>query len=472
MPASDVMLEPGAVLAGKYRIERVIGQGGMGIVAAAHHIQLEQRVALKLMLPHAMVNQEAVSRFLREARAAARISSEHVARVFDVGSLETGAPFIAMEYLEGSDIAQLLAAQGSLPFGQAIDYLLQACEALAEAHVAGIIHRDLKPGNLFLAQRLDGQVLVKVLDFGISKMIDAGAHSNAPVTHTSALMGSPLYMSPEQMGSAKAVDARSDVWALGVVLYEMLSGTPPFSGETLPQVCGMVLNEAPLPLNERAPGLPPVLCDIVARCLLKAPAERFQSVAELARALAPFGSARAWQSLERISRVQKSELMPAAAAITNPPPGAPPGTYAPWGQTKPPTVPRRRTAPVVAGVLALACLGAGGLWLAQRPASNDTAAPPLVSVAAPSPNALAAASVVSPAAVAPLAAESAPPPPPELGAPIASGRVPAVRRRVVPEARTTAAVSASSGSSPAPVAATSDPPANRPPLPVSTRSRL
>src|SRR5688572_26171949 len=146
-------LEPGVVLIGKYRIERVIGQGGMGIVAAAHHIQLEQRVALKLMLPHAMLSQEAVSRFLREARAAARITSEHVARVYDVGSLESGEPYIAMEYLEGSDVARLLATHGRLPSEQAVEYLLQACEALAEAHAAGIVHRDLKPGNLFLAHR-------------------------------------------------------------------------------------------------------------------------------------------------------------------------------------------------------------------------------------------------------------------------------------------------------------------------------
>jgi len=170
---SEFALEPGVVLAGKYRVERVIGQGGMGVVAAVQHLQLEQRMALKLMLPHAMGSTDAISRFLREARAAARISSEHVARVFDVGALESGEPYIAMEYLEGADLAQLLATRGRLSVEESIDYLLQAGEALAEAHAAGIVHRDLKPGNLFLVRRVDGQQLVKVLDFGISKVSGA-----------------------------------------------------------------------------------------------------------------------------------------------------------------------------------------------------------------------------------------------------------------------------------------------------------
>jgi serine/threonine-protein kinase len=365
--------QPGQVLAGKYRIERVIGQGGMGIVASVQHVQLEQRMALKLMLPQAMLNGDAVSRFVREARAAARISSEHVARVFDVGTLDTGEPYIAMEYLEGSDIAQLLTTQGRLAPAQAVEYLLQACEALAEAHAAGIVHRDLKPGNLFLVQRVDGQRLVKVLDFGISKMTGASAQSNAPATLTSALMGSPLYMSPEQMGSSKAVDARSDVWALGVVLYEMLSGSPPFNGETLPQVCGMVLNEAPPPLAESAPGLAPLLYQAVARCLEKEPAARFQSVAELANALEPIASPRARQSVERIARVQGVARSEGAAALpltttdlhAQAAMGLPQGTYAPWGETKPPVAARpSRARMAIIGLAALSLTGTG-LWIAR-----------------------------------------------------------------------------------------------------------
>ena len=505
-PTSLSPLEPGAVLAGKYRIERIIGQGGMGIVAAAHHIQLEQRVALKLMLPHAMVSGEAVSRFLREARAAARISSEHVARVFDVGSLETGEPYIAMEYLEGTDISQLLSTRGRLASEEAIDYLLQACEALAEAHAAGIIHRDLKPGNLFLVHRVDGQRLVKVLDFGISKMTDPASQSNAPATRTSALMGSPLYMSPEQMGSSKAVDARSDVWALGVVFYEMLSGSSPFNGETLPQVCGMVMNEEPPPLAERAPGLPPLIYEVVSRCLQKQPAARFQSVAELAHALEPIASPRARQSVTRISHVQglapRASAAPqapptaqspqhAAQVITGPPAQPHAGTYAPLSETTPPQVARRSAAPfVVFGLAALALAGVG-LWLTQRSTSAAVApdaagsnavvaAPPI----APIPVAPSAVTPPTPAAepgAAPVgAADNAAPgqkpannaAPPALGKPVAhtppksaqtSGAAPAA---AVPVAAPPVSKPAPAPAAPAPASAA------KPAAPVTTRSRL
>src|SRR5690606_21773595 len=203
-PSASV-LTPGTVLAGKFCIEQVLGQGGMGVVVAARHLQLDERVALKFLLPEALSNAEAVARFAREARAAVKIKSEHVARVTDVGTLETGSPYMVMEYLRGTDLGDLVHTQGPLPIADAVEYLLQACEAVAEAHALGIVHRVLKPSNLFLTRRADGSPSIKVLDFGISK-VTTGADSQMNMTRTATVMGSPLYMSPEQMASARDVD--------------------------------------------------------------------------------------------------------------------------------------------------------------------------------------------------------------------------------------------------------------------------
>src|SRR5579859_5244991 len=184
---------PGTILVGKYRVERLLGQGGMGWVVVATHLQLEQRVAIKFMhAENAGQDSEAVTRFVREARAAARIQSEHVARVSDVGTLENGSPYLVMEYLEGHDLEAELRSGREMPLPVVIDYAIQACEGLAEAHAAAIVHRDLKPGNLFLARRADGSVRVKLLDFGISKLAPiSGKTEEIAMTSTQALMGSP-----------------------------------------------------------------------------------------------------------------------------------------------------------------------------------------------------------------------------------------------------------------------------------------
>jgi eukaryotic-like serine/threonine-protein kinase len=303
----------GELLAGKYRVERLLGQGGMGVVVAARHIELQERVAVKLMLTDD-TNEEAVQRFVREARAAARIESDHVAHVSDVGALEDGRAYLVMEYLDGQDLSQVLATRGRLPAAEAVDYLLQACEAIAEAHSIGIVHRDLKPSNLFLTQRRDRTPHVKVLDFGISK-IGTPSQAKIPITHTSELMGSPLYMSPEQMTSTKDVDGRSDIWALGIVLYELLAAHAPFDGESLPQVIARVMQEAPPPLANVAPDLPPGLSDVVSRCLEKDPANRYQNLAELAIALTPYSTLGSYPSVERILRLMgKGSLLPSRYA--------------------------------------------------------------------------------------------------------------------------------------------------------------
>jgi eukaryotic-like serine/threonine-protein kinase len=290
----------GEVLAGKYEVERTIGMGGMGVVVAARHLQLDERVALKFLLPEALEIPEAVARFAREARAAVKIKSDHVARVTDVGTLDNGAPYMVMEYLEGRDLTAEIASRGPLSFEEAADLILQACEAIAEAHSLGIIHRDIKPGNLFLAKRPDGGVRVKVLDFGISKM---GFARDGAMTTTAAVMGSPLYMSPEQMEASRDVDARSDIWSLGVVLYEAVSKKVPFTAENLPQLCKKLEKEDPTPLSRHRPDVPPEFQTIIDRCLAKKRTDRYSNVGALATALAALAPRSSQASVGRITRV-------------------------------------------------------------------------------------------------------------------------------------------------------------------------
>jgi eukaryotic-like serine/threonine-protein kinase len=296
-------VKEGEILAGKYQVERVLGQGGMGVVVAAKHLQLEQKVALKFLLPEALGNQDAVLRFEREARAAVKIQSEHVARVTDVGKLETGAPYMVMEYLVGNDLSDVMKTRGALSIDEAVDWLLQGCEAMAEAHSLGIIHRDLKPKNLFIIRRPDGSSALKVLDFGISKSIAPGSGDAAGLTNTTAIMGSPLYMSPEQLRSSRDVDARTDIWALGVILYEMLAAAPPFSADTMPQLCMAIVSDSPPPISNKRGDLPQGLEAIVLKCLEKEPTNRYENVAQLARALGEFATQRGRMSVERVSRI-------------------------------------------------------------------------------------------------------------------------------------------------------------------------
>jgi len=368
----------GQILAGKFRIERVLGQGGMGVVVAATHLQLDQRVALKFLLPEALSNPEAVERFAREARAAVRIKSEHVARVSDVGTLESGSPYMVMEYLEGQDLAGWVRASGAMPVPEAIEFLLQACEAIGEAHALGIVHRDLKPANLFVTRRADGSPCIKVLDFGISKLTVPGGGPDLGMTKTSSVMGSPLYMSPEQMSSTRNVDMRTDIWALGVILYEILTGHVPFEAETMPQLCGMILQDPPRPLRELRPDVPEGVSLVILRCLEKQRDRRFGNVGELAAALAPLGSPSARRSAERIARVLSAAGIPSArdpgvaAAFTTP--GE--STNTNWGASE---AVKKSRAPLVLGALAvLLLLGGGGVTLAllRKPIPVQPAAEP------------------------------------------------------------------------------------------------
>jgi len=301
------LVKVGDVLVGKYRVEKILGIGGMGMVVAATHLELDQKVALKFMLPEAMRSTQAMDRFLREAKASVRLRSEHVCRVLDVGRLENGAPYIVMEFMRGKDFADVIKHRGPLPTSDAVDYLLQALEGVAEAHANSIVHRDLKPGNLFVTTDNDGSPLVKVLDFGISKSSIAGA-----ATKTGDIMGSPSYMAPEQMASSKNVDARADIWALGVIAYEAVTGTLPFMADTLPALCMTVLNESPPDLGTVRGDLPKPFIAVVMKCLEKKPAERYADVGELAAALAPYGAMGSAAIAARIAKVLRRAGEPMA----------------------------------------------------------------------------------------------------------------------------------------------------------------
>jgi serine/threonine protein kinase len=299
-----VPFSQGDVIADKYEVVGLLGAGGVAYVLSALHLELHEMVALKLLRPESLAMPDVVARFASEARAVAKLKSEHVAHVFDVGALPDGAPYIVMEHLEGRDLADVLAEKRRLPVKVAVDYVLQACEALACAHVLGIVHRDIKPENLYLSQA--GSVeTIKVLDFGISKTALAiHPEANSRTTAKTMLpMGTPGYMSPEQVRACSSVDARTDIWALGCVLSELITGTSAFEAPTQVQLGAVILEADPVPLRQKIPDAPAELEAIVMRCLAKSPDDRFQDVAELALALYPFGRRRARLSAERCHQV-------------------------------------------------------------------------------------------------------------------------------------------------------------------------
>ncbi|HEY6033541.1 MAG TPA: serine/threonine-protein kinase [Kofleriaceae bacterium] len=375
------MLAVGSLIGGRFRIDRILGAGGMGIVVAATHIELGHRVAIKLLRDEMAQSPAIVERFLREARSVVGLRTEHVCRVSDIGRLDTGAPFIVMELLEGVDLQQAVNKQ-PLPVTTAVEYVLQACVALAEAHAAGIIHRDLKPANLFVTRRLDGGPLVKVLDFGIAKAL---ADTGANLTHQSA-MGSPGYMSPEQIVSARDVDVRTDIWALGVTLYQLLSARLPFPAPSHTEIAIKVATEPPAPLD-----VDPALRAVIWKCLEKQPADRYANIGELVTALARFGGPAARVHVGLANALGGTGAASAPGPVTAPVAVAA-MTQATGGQaiTVPPEsieppVPRRRAWPLllVSTLLALVVGGsvAAMVWFRRpqpAPAPSPGAAPPVL----------------------------------------------------------------------------------------------
>ena len=272
----------GDVIAAKYQVQQILGRGGMGVVVAALHIHLRERVALKILLPANSTDRESRARFLREARITARLQNEHIAKVMDVGMLDTGSPYFVMECLEGANLKQVLASQGPMEIPVAVNYVAQACEGIAEAHARSILHRDLKPSNLFLTKRYDGSELIKVLDFGVSKACALGPSEDSYQTEAGVVLGSPAYMSPERLMDQEVVDERADVWSLAVILYELMTGRPPFWDASQAAICAEVLAWKPPPqVRERRPDVPQALEAAIARALARDVQMRTPTVAEL-----------------------------------------------------------------------------------------------------------------------------------------------------------------------------------------------
>ncbi len=393
---SHASVKPGDVLAGKYRVERVLGAGGMGYVVAARHLQLDQLVAMKFLRRGAVENAEAGTRFLREAKAVVKLRNEHIAKVFDVGTMDGGEPYIVMEYLDGCDLAALAKQRHAIPVPEACEYVMQACEALAEAHSLGIVHRDIKLANLFVTRGPAGGPLVKVLDFGISKTNPFG-ESEHDMTRTASMLGSPRFMSPEQMRDPRAVDGRSDIWSLGVVLYRLVAGRPPFEADTLGRLLTMVMHEQEAPLSTVRRDLPPGFDQVVAQALQKDPAMRYANVAELAYALVPYSAdpAHARAAADRIAAVLS---MPVAAStgdlsiplamqsgrVSAPPGASDTGTAAPWAGTHGGSkMPSSRSTTIWLGVALAALLVGSGIFAMVNKKDRGASATPGVSDAQP-----------------------------------------------------------------------------------------
>jgi eukaryotic-like serine/threonine-protein kinase len=384
----------GDVLAGKYAVEKVLGSGAMGVVVAARQLELDRRVALKF-LTSAQIGVEHRARFLREARAAGKLQGQHVAKVLDVGTLARGEPYIVMEYLDGKDLDAVLEERGPLPVEEAVLYALQVAEALAEAHAAGIVHRDVKPANIFLTRSVDGAPCVKLVDFGVAKVSDGQVHLTGEVQ----VLGSPLYMSPEALKGGLKADAHTDIWALAVTLYELLAGSHvmPFPGRELLVVMKRIWMDPPAPLAQHRPDVPRGLAAVVEQALQRPLARRFQSVAEFAAALAPYGPARQASYAERVARVLHADTAPALSGVEEPSSAAPQGTP--------------RTLVLAASVLIVGLALAAALFFGLRdrgggpePITTATAVPPVIEAPAPPPGSV----VVQPSATATAPASAEP----------------------------------------------------------------
>jgi serine/threonine-protein kinase len=419
-------LAAGTVLMDKYRVVETVGVGGMGVVIACDHLTLDLRVALKLLLPQLISNDAVVRRFVLEAKAATRIQSQHVARVLDVGTMtgeglpEGGVPFMVMEYLEGNDLSHWVRRGTRFPIEDAVDYIAQAGEALAQAHKVGIIHRDIKPANLFLCER-EGHRVVKVLDFGISKILDEEPQEMG-LTKTTTVLGSGLYMSPEQMRSAKNVDFRTDIYSLGVCLYELLTGTQPHTAETFSELCVKVNIDPPTPLRRYRSDAPSALARVLEKAYARDPADRHNTVQDFVAALEPFASRDTASTIKHVRGItthrERTSMAPPALGTTSA------GTVAAAAHGE---EGRSRLGMTITAAIAALVLAAGvGVFMSQRGGGQasggevESATPPPPSVpvttasasSPPTPEPSEEPSAEPPTAVSTAAASSPPKPSP------------------------------------------------------------
>lgn len=464
-------VKEGDILASKYRVEKVIGAGGMGVVVAATQLEIERRVALKFLLPQLAESDDLIGRFMREAKASVRLKGRHIAQVLDVGRMEDGRPYIVMEHLEGRDLGdELKFAPDPLPVENAASWILQACEGLAEAHALGIVHRDIKPGNIFLTHGVDGRPCVMVLDFGISKTIDPMVKEGlSSLTKTEMLLGSPLYMAPEQMRSSKHVDERSDIWGLGAILYELLTRKVPFVADTLLELCFKVAQESPPNVKELRADIPDELARTVMRCLEKDPPRRWANVGELATALEPFANVKDRGTAERAIAIlskrtvkptpdaisekerlgaQPTVLEPASAGkIPAAAPSAPENGNAAWGTTHSEKVEKKtKRGLFIAGGAVVLVAAIAGIVIGKGPAPAPAALVPAPPSSPP----------VETAESLPMANGPMPPPPPtttaEPPATESASAKPVVAVAPITKPKPKASATASASAKPAPTA--------------------
>ncbi len=370
----------GSDIGGKYRIVRFLAEGGMGSVYEAFHVVVKRRFAVKFLRADLNQRRDALLRFQREAQAAGALESENIAAAVDFGIAEDGSPYIVMEYLVGRDLAGLIDSEGPLPIQRAADIVLQACAGIKEAHAAGVVHRDLKPENLFLCRRSDGSDLVKILDFGIAKLQASNA-GNA-VTGTGGIVGTPSYMSPEQASGSTLIDERTDVYALGVILYQLLSGRTPHPGDSYNAIIYHITTQPSLPLVCEGRDFPQGLIDVVERVLSRSPLDRPASAEELSKLLSPYSQREVWPAL--VIDHDRPLPLDAASAIAH-------SLHEPSGSTSSIQAKTRRKQPTltVIAVALLTAMLAGG-YIAGR----SGGVPPKVDVPTVRAGAVAAASSV------------------------------------------------------------------------------
>ncbi len=355
----------GEIVQEKFLLQSCIGSGGMGVVFQGEHLLLKTRIALKCLRTELVGDAGALARFLQEARLAASIENEHSTRIHDVGTTADGTPYIVMEYLRGVALDEHLERSGPLPVADVVTIVLQLLAVLAEAHGKGLVHRDLKPANLFLQERSNGELWVKVMDFGISKHVGAGPAPQLGITTPHTLLGSPQYMSPEQLRDSSAVDHRSDIWSAGIVLYELLAGTVPFDAESLADLCAIILDRQPAPLRKVRGDVPPGLEDVILRTLAKDPASRPQNVGELALLLAPYAPESARAAVGGINAVCLKSSR--SARIASP---------VVVERLPPPASPKARRLSLALGLSLVAGAGALAYVLAPRLIDGRGSAPP------------------------------------------------------------------------------------------------